>query len=116
MSTESRRAKRKRAPDTIDVSDTMLEQVVGQIGNISESGMMLLGLVQLHDDALYQFRFNLPDTGARGGSIEVGAHQLWSDPANVPGQFWAGFRFIDISPEDATKLRNWIEQPGGQYE
>jgi c-di-GMP-binding flagellar brake protein YcgR len=113
--TEYRRAKRKRAQETIDVVDTMTEQVVGRIGNISETGMMMLATTHLADDALFQFRFTLPDHGARGRSIEIGSHQLWSDAANVPGQFWAGFRFIDISPDDAALLRTWIDQPGGQY-
>ena len=112
---EYRRAKRKRAQENIDVIDTMTEQVVGRIGNISETGMMMLATIHLTDDALFQFRFTLPDHTARGRSIEIGSHQLWSDAANVPGQFWAGFRFIDISPDDATLLRNWIDQPGGQY-
>jgi hypothetical protein len=114
MSTEYRRAKRKRAQEPIDVTDTMTEQVVGRIGNISETGMMLMATVQLVDDALFQLRFALPDSG-RGRQIEIGSHQLWSEPANVPGQFWAGFRFIDLSPDDAMHLRAWIEQPGGQY-
>ena len=113
--TEYRRAKRKRAAEAIDVVDTMTEQVVGRIGNISETGMMMLATTQLMDDALFQFRFALPDGSTRGRGIEVGSHQLWSDAANVPGQFWAGFRFIDISPEDAAVLRAWIDQPGGQY-
>jgi hypothetical protein len=115
MSTEYRRAKRKRAEETIEVVDTMTDQIVGRIGNISESGMMMLATVHLMDDALFQFRFNLPDGGARGPSIEVGSHQLWSDAANVPGQFWSGFRFIDMAQEDAAQLRAWIEQPGGNY-
>lgn len=115
MTTEYRRAKRKQAEETIEVVDTMTDQVVGRIGNISESGMMMLATVHLMDDALFQFRFALPDGSARGRSIEIGSHQLWSDAANVPGQFWSGFRFIDISPEDAEHLRGWIEQPGGQF-
>lgn len=114
--TEARRAKRKRAAEAIDVVDTMTEQVVGRIGNLSESGMMMLATVQLMDDALFQFRFSLPDGNARGHGIEVGSHQLWSDAANVPGQFWAGFRFIDVSPEDLAALRAWIDQPGGQFD
>jgi hypothetical protein len=114
-SAEYRRSKRKRAQETIEVIDTMTDQVVGRIGNISESGMMMLATAHLLDDALFQLRFSLPDGTARGRAIEIGSHQLWSDAANVPGQFWAGFRFIDISPEDATHLRAWIEQPGGQY-
>lgn len=116
MSVEYRRAKRKRALEIIEVTDTMTELVVGRIGNISETGMMLLATTQMGDDALFQLRFQLPDGGARGQPLEIGAHQLWSDAASMPGQFWAGFRFIDISPEDALRLRAWIEQPGGQYD
>ena len=83
MSAEYRRAKRKRAEETIEVIDTMTDQVVGRIGNISETGMMMLATVHLMDDALFQLRFNLPDGSARGRAIEIGSHQLWSDAANV---------------------------------
>ena len=112
--TEYRRARRRRAADVIEVFDTMTEQSIGRIGNISESGMMLIATRRLFDDALYQLRFTL-DEGARARAIEVGAHHLWTDEANVPGQSWAGLRFIDIATEDAAHLREWIERPGGQF-
>ena len=48
-------------------------------------------------------------------SIEVGAHELWSDDAAAPGQAWTGFRFIDISPTDLTFIRDWVDAPGSQY-
>ena len=115
MTAEYRRAKRKQAHEIIEVVDTMTDQVVGRIGNLSETGMMMLATTHLPDDALFQFRFQLPMGGSRSTPIEVGSHQLWSDDANLPGQFWAGFRFIDIGPEDADRLRVWIEAPGGQY-
>jgi len=111
---EFRRAKRRKVPDTIEVYDTMTDQVVGRIGNISETGMLMLATVPGMDDALYQLRFSL--NSARGKhALEVGAHQLWSDAANSPGQFWTGFRFIDIGRQDAQVLREWIESPGAQY-
>lgn len=111
--TDHRRAKRKRAQEAIEVVDTMTERTIGRIGNISETGMMLFATVNLPEDALYQLNFVLPDEAQR--PIELGAHHLWTDAANMPGQFWAGFRFIDISPDDAARLRAWIDQPGGQY-
>lgn len=112
--TEYRRAKRRRAADVIDVFDTMTEQQIGRIGNISESGMMLITDQKLCDDALYQLRFTLED-GHRSRTIEIGSHHLWSDGANMPGQYWAGFRFIDIPADDAAQLRAWIDRPGGQF-
>ena len=42
------------------VTDTMTERVVGRIGNLSETGMLLIASAPLVEDALYQFRFLLP--------------------------------------------------------
>ena len=112
---DNRRAKRKRAQEAIEVMDTMTERTIGRIGNISETGMMLFATVNLPEDALFQLSFALPDDPGRARPIDIGAHHLWSDAANTPGQFWAGFRFIDISSDDAARLRAWIDQPGGQY-
>ncbi|MFA5683973.1 MAG: PilZ domain-containing protein [Lysobacteraceae bacterium] len=112
---EYRRAKRRRAQEPIDVFDTMAEQTIGRIGNLSETGMMLLVTREMLDDALFQLRFVLPHGASGGRRIEVGAHQLWSEEASSPGQFWCGFRFIDIAPDDLDLLRLWVDAPGGEY-
>ncbi len=112
---EYRRAKRRRAAETIELFDTMTELTIGKIGNLSETGMLAMTSLALVDDALYQLSFRLIASGGRRREIEVGAHQLWSDPANVDGQFWTGFRFIEMDKEDTAFLREWIEEPGGEY-
>jgi hypothetical protein len=112
---EYRRAKRRRAADTITLFDTMTERTIGKIGNLSETGMLAFTSLQLTDDALYQLSFRLVASGGRQRDIEVGAHQLWSEPANVDGQFWTGFRFIEMAKDDTAFLREWIEEPGGEY-
>ena len=112
---EYRRAKRKQVAERIDVTDTLAEAVVGLIGNISESGMMLLASAEMPEDALFQMSFTLADAGGNRREVDVGTHQLWSEPAGRPGQFWTGFRFIDISPDDLAVLRIWIDLPGSQY-
>ena len=60
MIRESRRADRRNVHESIAVLDTMTEQVVGRLGNISESGMLLGANTPLLDDALYQLRFEVP--------------------------------------------------------
>ena len=60
MNQEFRRSKRRKVTDTTLVMDTMVAQPVGQISNLSESGMLLIASVPLVEDALYQFRFELP--------------------------------------------------------
>lgn len=115
MTREFRRARRRKAPDTIMVADAMTGEVVGRIGNLSETGMLMMSSTELVEDALYQLRFTLTGDTGRGQTLELGAHLLWSDQASAPGQAWAGFRFIGLSGEQARRLRDWVDAPGSHY-
>ena len=116
MIDEFRRAKRRKVADTVIVVDTMVDAVVGRLGNLSETGMLLMANTAMQEDALYQFRFNLNDPQGREAPIEVGAHLLWQDAAHASGQRWSGFRFITVPDENMKQLREWIDAPGGAYE
>lgn len=113
--TDYRRAKRRKANEPIDVVDSMTDRVVGQLSNLSETGMLLMLNQPLTSDALYQFSVRLPGPGGEHRAVELGSHELWSDEASASGQGWSGFRFIDVSPADATLIRHWVELPGSQY-
>ena len=108
MNSDSRRMPRRTVGSLIDVLDTMTEQPVGHLGNLSVGGMLLIASTRLVEDALYQFRFDLPD--GDGHAIEVGAHVLWRDDASAPGQSWVGMRFLGLAPDTTRRLREWIEQ------
>ncbi len=115
MTQEFRRAKRRKASDTIPVTDAMTERVIGRIGNLSQTGLLLIASEPLVDDALYQLQFSLPhEQGPL--PIDVGAHLLWMDHAIARAQVWAGFRFIALRVEQSRRLRSWIEAPGSHYE
>lgn len=111
---EYRRAKRRKVGD-IDVVDTMTGQVIGKLSNLSETGMLLILGEPLISDALFQLRFALTAEAGHSRTLEVGAHELWSDEAAAPGQVWTGFRFIDVGPEDVAFIREWVDAPGSQY-
>ena len=115
MSSEYRRAKRRKVEHGIEVLDTMTEQVVGHLSDLSETGMLLILHHPLVSDALFQMRFRLPVPQGRDRTIEVGSHELWSDQASAPGQVWCGLRFIDISAEDLAFVRSWVTAPGSQH-
>ena len=118
MTQEFRRAKRRKAHEPIQVTDAMTGQVVGHIGNLSESGMLLMASVPLVNDALYQLCFSLPGKDGQDGqatALELGAHLLWSDQASAPGQHWIGFRFIGLGEKQLARLRSWVNTPGSQY-
>ncbi|MFC6841674.1 PilZ domain-containing protein [Xanthomonas theicola] len=107
MIAEARRSPRRRVPDMVAVLDVMEDAMVGRLGNVSESGMLLLASAPLHEDALYQLRFAMPQLG-RDVQIDVGVHLLWSERCNAPGQAWTGFRFLTIAPAQRDLLRQWI--------
>jgi hypothetical protein len=115
MINEFRRSRRRKVSDTTLVTDAMTDRVVGRIGNLSETGMLLIASAPLLVDALYQFRFRLPAAHAGECDYEVGAHLLWQDHASAQGQAWSGFRFIAMPPDQAETLRAWIDMPGGQF-
>lgn len=110
-----RRSRRRRVEGRIEVVDGMTDMPVGQLGNVSESGMLLLASAPLKDDCLYQLHFTLPDVFGRSVPFEIGVHLLWSNPAHAPGQAWMGFRFLSMDEGQVDRLREWIDAPGATY-
>ena len=113
---EYRRAPRRKIAVMTQVVDTMTDTVIGRLGNLSETGMLVIAGLPLVDDALYQLRFMLHDAGEPPIPIEVGVHLLWQDTASAPGQTWTGFRFIALPDNQMLRLRQWLDTPGGSYE
>lgn len=116
MINEFRRARRRKIADTILVVDTMTDSIAGRLGNLSETGMLMMATAPMIEDALFQFRFTLTDARGREQQIELGAHLLWQEPAGGAGQSWTGFRFITVPDDNMMQLRAWIDAPGGQFE
>lgn len=111
-----RRARRRRIEGTVLVTDSMTDAVVGRIGNLSETGMLLIANAPLADDALYQFRYSLPMPGGALLSIEAGMHALWQERSTGSGQAWIGLRAIAIPELQLQQLRTWLDAPGGRYD
>jgi hypothetical protein len=110
MSQEQRRSRRKPIDGIIQVVNAMTGNVIGRVGNLSVDGMMLIANTEIRDDALYQFVFHLPDAQGRGLSIEVGVHEQWTEAASSPGQWWAGFRIVDIAGKDFEALKGFVDR------
>ncbi|MBU8976856.1 PilZ domain-containing protein [Lysobacter sp. MMG2] len=119
MMEEFRRARRRAIQDPVQVVDTMTDTVIGQLSNLSETGMLLIATTPLVEDGLYQLRFNLRGAPHQNGysnsaPIEVGAHLLWQDDTSTPGQTWSGFRFITMLESELQQLRHWLESGHGK--
>ena len=107
--TEARRAQRRNPNGAIAVNDVMTGQTLGRIGNISESGMLLVASEPVVENALYQLQFTLPGSNAnREILIDAGAQLLWTGSAYTPGHALAGLRFLTLSPAHLAALRDWV--------
>lgn len=106
---DTRTTKRKPPARIIDVIDSITGRSLGHIGNLSPDGMLLISPRALPANTLYQVNFKLPaKTGFSTHAVEIGVHEQWGEAASAPGQFWTGFRIIDISPEDQERLNEWV--------
>jgi hypothetical protein len=108
VSIEKRRLPRKRPDVALQVTDAMTGDLIGRLGNLSMEVMMVVANVPIVEDGLYQFVFHLPDSHGRLHPVEVGVHESWTERASMRDQTWCGFRFIDISADDESMLRDWL--------
>lgn len=108
---EHRKSRRKQAAYGIPVTNAISGEAIGHVGNLSIDGMLLIANRELRENALFQFSFELPSTtGTTARRVEIGVHEQWGEPSRIPGQYWAGFRIIDIAPEDREVLAAWVNR------
>ena len=107
---ERRRMPRKYADITVTVTDSIVEQPIGLLGNLSGAGMMLISPQPPRSEAIYQVTVTLPDGENKSRTIDIGLQEQWHMPAASPGQIWAGYRIIAISDADHAALDAWLKR------
>ncbi len=100
---ERRRATRKPIGDRLVVTDAMTGEEIGVIGNLSHDGLLLILKRPMPPDTLFQVAFHIPD-GRGNDLVEVGLHEQWTEKSDASGLIWAGFRIIDMAPEERERL------------
>ncbi|VUD40343.1 hypothetical protein TDB9533_00129 [Thalassocella blandensis] len=98
--TEKRRKHRADVDQHIDVVNTMTNQSLGKVVNISEDGFMLIGSGEIKENCLYQLRFSFTVAIDGVSHIDLGAECLWWNETGAGEQVWAGFHVIDIAQKD----------------
>jgi hypothetical protein len=112
-SVNQRRAERKRTSVTAIVTDVISGLPMGHLGNISSTGMLLIGAQEPRSEALYQVSLNLPGSDrmlTQSQPIEAGIQEQWHESAASSGQIWAGYRIVAITDADAARLDSWLAQ------
>lgn len=105
----------RRKNDRIDAYEVVLpvlnsidDQEIGVIGNVSLGGMMLISTRHLQANGILQLKIDVPaELGF--GAVSMGVKILWCTPANSPDEYWAGLETIDIGPADRESLQQLID-------
>ncbi|MDQ6647214.1 MAG: PilZ domain-containing protein [Pseudomonadota bacterium] len=108
-----RRAERKPTTANALVTDVIGGRSMGHVGNLSSTGVLLIGAQAPHSEAVYQVSFSLHGAGrmlAESHSIEIGIQEQWHETAASSGQIWAGYRIVAITDVDAMRLEAWLTQ------
>lgn len=101
-----RGAARKRVTAPIAVTDDITGQAMGHLGNLSSSGLLLIGPQTPRSEALYQLRVALEAEG-QAATLVIGVQEQWHEPA-ASGQIWSGYRIVAIGEDDVALLHRWL--------
>jgi hypothetical protein len=108
----------KRKQPRIDLSktgwratliDKLTGQSLGEVVNLSASGMMLITTTAPQTDSLYQIECRAQGPSDRSIAFDAGVLVLWSSQASEPDTYWLGLQIIDIG-SDSKKLMRTLEQ------
>ena len=105
---EKRRTKRRHIIYYLRVFDKKTDQLVGQLVDITTSGMKLVSENSIEPDSYYEFRLVLPEEIDKKKEIAFAVKSMWCKRDVNPNFYSIGFEFEDISTEDINIIKNLI--------
>ena len=104
---DNRGQTRIEVSEVIQVTDRQTGATIGQLVNISEEGLMLLGPEPVPENSIYQLSlvFAADSDSASDGPIMIGVESLWCHSSSDRTQHWSGFYIIDVSDRDLVRIR-----------
>jgi len=107
---ERRVLKRRHLVVYLDVIDRAEGTVLGQLGDISSEGLLVISRRPVPSDRTWQLRVALPDLrGCRGEYLDVDALPCWSSADINPELVCTGFSFVDIDDAGRDKIASLVQ-------
>lgn len=100
---DHRQARRKQAPSKVIVFDAADGRPVGELGNITPAGLMMVCHESAGEGAMLQLRFQIPLGQDEDVSLVLDAVCKWCITLST-GRVWSGFEFTDVPGEQRDKL------------
>jgi hypothetical protein len=114
MRTNDKAAKEMRKTERFDVTgvvriiDKPTGRDIGQLVNISEEGIMIMGTEPIADNSIMQVTLVFDSSADGKPEISIGVESLWSHTGGEDAKYWTGFYIIDISEQDRERIRNIV--------
>jgi len=96
---KKRRIERQDLPCFLKVFNGVNGRLIGYLGNVSESGLMLISSLPLMVGADYDLRLKIPGDEGPRMDIKLKANCLWCHEDVTPRHFDAGFSLHAPPPE-----------------
>ena len=110
---ERRVLKRRHLVVYLDVVDRMTGTVLGQLGDISVEGLLVISRTVISADKTWSLRVALPDLrGYRGEFLDVDGLPCWSSVDINPELVCTGFSFVDLDDAGREKILSLIQVLG----
>lgn len=106
---ERRKFPRKRTTKLLEIFDVNTDEHVGNVVDISLSGILLICNREIEDNSVFQLALKIPEDYEGDGQIEFGAEVLWAEISSDSNQSWIGIHIIDISVEAESRFKAFID-------
>lgn len=108
MPDNRRQLTRHTLADTMDVWDSAAGKRLGQLVNLHQDGLMVLGDFAFTENKLYTLRVQIPQTLSNDGDLVLGVDCLWVRTDDETDLQWSGFQIIDVSNEQLAVIQRVI--------
>ena len=105
---EKRRAKRRHLIYYLKVYDRSNDTLIGQVGDITTEGLMLVTEGPMASNLFFQLRLLLPDEIEGKHEISFDAKTMWCKKDINPKFFNVGLKLINIEAKHLEIIRNLI--------
>jgi hypothetical protein len=103
-----RKHERVEVSRPITATDRHTGNVIGQLVNFSDSGIMLMSSKPVAADCVRQLSLSVDSGKGQEEPIHLGVESLWSHASDDNSCHWTGFIIIDISEQNLERLHALI--------
>lgn len=107
---DDRKYSRPRLVNQFNVINSVTNQIIGRMTDLTIGGMMMVSLVPARIGRTFKCRFELPRNVYDGQQLDFHVEAKWCDQIESGGIYQTGYQFVDLTSEDKELIRIILEQ------